>query len=191
MNKLILTDCDGVLLNWMFAFDAWLTSRGYKRVINDEYNVAKSYGITKDEGYRLVRAFNESDSIGYLPPHRDAVHYIGKLHEEHGYVFRVITSLSLDPYAKELRERNLRKLFGTAIEQVICLDTGEDKDAALLPFKDSGMCWIEDKEENALLGTDLGLESLLMEHGYNTNCQTVPLVRNWKDVHDRLLNSYK
>ena len=81
---------------------------------------------------------------------------------------------------------NLHKLFGDAIEKVICLDTGADKNDALLPYKGTGMYWIEDKPENADLGYSLGLKSILMEHGHNMHHSTdgYPIVKNWKEIYE-------
>jgi hypothetical protein len=122
--------------------------------------------------------------VGFLPALRDATYYVKRLYEEHGYQFRVITSLSLDRNAAKLREMNLNKLFGNAIESVICLDTGADKDSALEPYRDSGMWWCEDKPENADVGHEMGLKSLLIEHGHNMHhvCP-YPVVKNWREIY--------
>jgi len=187
MEKMILTDADGVLLNWEFAFDCWMEARGHKKVRSDCYDMALSYGVEKVEIRKSIKLFNESAAIGFLPPHRDAMHYVKRLHEEHGFVFRVITSLSLDPHAQKLRAKNLKKLFGTAIESVICLDTGADKDEALAPYEGSEMYWVEDKVENAEVGAALGLTSLLMEHRHNMDyagVYPIQTVRSWKDIYE-------
>lgn len=186
-DKVILTDADGVLLNWEYAFDCWMQDRGHKRIRKDVYDICERYGITKVEAKGLIKIFNECAAIGFLPPQRDAMHYVRKLHEEHGYVFVVITSLSLDPYAKKLRTRNLEKLFGTAIREVICLDTGADKDEALEKYRDSGLYWIEDKPENAVVGKNLGLEAILVEHEHNMMVEDIPLAKNWKDIYDIII----
>lgn len=185
-NNVILTDADGVLLNWEYAFDCWMEEKGYTPLTRDIYDVISRYGLDKEEKDLLVRSFNESAAIGFLPPLRDAIHYVRKLHEEHGYIFRVITSLSLNKHAGRLRQKNLFKLFGTAIDDVLCLDTGADKDEALAPYKDSGMIWIEDKPENADLGAELGLTSYLIEHKHNMNHDNddVTIVKNWKELYE-------
>ena len=145
------------------------------------------FEIDKEDSRKLVKEFNNSAHIGFLPPLRDAIHYVRKLHEEHGYVFHAITSLSLDPHAAKLREQNLAKLFGeTAFAKVVCLDTGADKDDALLEYADSGFLWVEDKVENAEVGDKLGLDSILMEHGYNMDNTDFPLMGNWKEVYEYL-----
>lgn len=188
LDKVILTDVDGVLLNWEYAFKCWMEQRGYK--LNSrarEYDISERYGISYEEGKKLVRFFNESAAIGFLPPLRDAMYYVDLLHRKHGYVFRAITSLSIDPAAGKLREENLRKLFGeTVFEDVLCIDTGADKYEALLPYRDSGLFWIEDKVENAELGNRLGLTSILVEHAHNMDYQNkdIPIVKNWKEIYE-------
>ena len=142
------------------------------------------------ETKKLIKIFNESAHIGFLPPLRDAMFYVKRLHEEHGYVFHAITSLSKDENAQELRKMNLRKLFGaTAFEKFVFLDTGADKDDALEPYRDTGYWWIEDKIVNCQVGTKVGLKSLLMEHGHNMDYDDpeIPRVRNWKEIYERVV----
>jgi uncharacterized HAD superfamily protein len=194
MSTVILTDVDGVLLNWEYAFDTWMQTHGHSRVEGGQfkYDIGKRYNISHEQGRQLIKYFNESAAIGFLPPLRDAMHYVKKLHEEHGFVFHAITSLSLDKNAIHLREMNLKKLFGdTAFEKIVCLDTGADKDDALLPYKDSDLFWVEDKIDNCLVGTNLGLRSLLMEHGHNMNFEhrEIPRVKNWREVYDIILGN--
>ena len=189
-ENLILVDADGVLLNWEYAFAIWMEQHGHEQQAGGEfvYDIGDRYGISKDQGRKLIKLFNESAAIGFLPALRDAAYYVKRLHEEHGYEFRVITSLSLDKNAGKLREMNLRKLFGNAIESVICLDTGADKDSALAPYKDSGMWWIEDKPANADVGHRLGLRSILIEHGHNMHHECVyPVVKNWRELYELVL----
>ena len=113
-DKIILTDVDGVLLDWEFAFHTWMEKHGHTPIKEHKqlYSIAKRFSITQEQSKRLTASFNESASIGFLPPLRDSVYYVKKLHEKHGYVFHAITSLSTDPYAGKLRERNLAKLYG-------------------------------------------------------------------------------
>lgn len=188
-NKIILTDADGVLLDWEYAFDVYLRTHGFNKVEGGQfkYDIGKRYGIDRDQGKKLIKLFNESAHIGFLPPLRDAMYYVKRLHEEHGYVFHCITSLSKNEDACELRRMNLRKLFGqTAFEKFVFLDTGEDKDAALETYRGSNHYWIEDKIVNCEVGNDLGLKSLLMEHGHNLDYENpaIPRVRNWKEVYE-------
>jgi FMN phosphatase YigB (HAD superfamily) len=190
-NKLILTDADGVLLDWEWAFSVWMQERGYTLKADNKksYYLHHHYNeLEEKDSKKVVKTFNESAAIGFLPALRDSAYYVKRLHEEHGYEFRVITSLSLDKNAGKLREMNLRKLFGNAIETVICLDTGADKDSALEPYRDSGMWWIEDKPANADVGHTLGLRSILIEHGHNMHHECdYPVVKNWREIYELVL----
>jgi hypothetical protein len=186
MDKLILTDVDGVLLNWEYAFNIWMQRHGYKLGKNaNSYDMGERYDLTDKKKRELVKFFNESAAIGYLPPLRDAIYYVRKLHEKQGYVFHVLTALSNDHQAQELRRQNLQKLFGeTVFEKFVYCDTGADKDEILEPYCGSGLLWIEDKVENAELGLELGLDSILIEHGHNMLTTGIPLMKDWKDVYE-------
>lgn len=61
MNKIILTDCDGVLLNWEYAFCTWMEQHGYTQIENGnhEYDIAKRFSITKPEAKERVKIFND------------------------------------------------------------------------------------------------------------------------------------
>lgn len=192
MNKVILTDCDGVLCNWEYAFCTWMEQHGYTQIENGnwEYDIAKRFGISKDEARARVKIFNESAAIGFLPALRDAMFYVKRLHEEHGYEFHCITSLSLDPSAYKLRKMNLEKLFGAdTFTKLVCLDTGAPKEAALEQYRDTGLYWIEDKLENAIAGQEVGLRPILVEHGFNMN-DTLPegmfKAVNWKEIYEHI-----
>jgi hypothetical protein len=188
-KKIILTDADGVILDWEWAFRIWMQERGYKLIPNGHYSYHfhdHFENLTQEDSKKMVRTFNESAAIGFLPALRDAAHYVKRLHEEHGYQFHLITSLSKDENAQRLREMNIKKIFGSnTFEKFIFLDTGGDKDEVLSNYKDSNLFWIEDKPENADVGYKLGLRSILMEHGHNMNhACSYPIVKNWKDIYN-------
>lgn len=178
-DKLIFTDCDGVLLNWEYAFHQWMEFRGHKRAEGNAghaWDLGTAYpNVTNVR--EQIRSFNESAAVGFLPPLRDAQYYVRRLHEEHNYRFVCVTSMTTDPYAVKLRERNLAKLFGdNTFKEVICLDCGEGKEEILqelykeyCPDGNRKTIWIEDKLENAMEGLRAGFKSILMAHGYNRN----------------------
>ena len=188
LKKLILTDVDGVLCDWEWAFNVWMQEHGFEEVPGSKlnYDMSVRYGIPKEQVKKLIRIFNESAAIGFLPALRDAMYYVKRLHEEHGFRFHCITSLSLDPNAQKLREMNLNKLFGTtAFERIVCLDTGADKDEVLQEYEGTGCYWLEDKIENAEAGYRAGLRSLLVEHGHNMHHyhEGITTVKNWKEIY--------
>jgi len=188
-DKVILTDCDGVLLDWEHSFSSWMDKKGFKTVdgYRDLYKVYKRYGVSREETKPLVRHFNESAWMEDIPPLRDAVKYVRKLHEEHGYVFHCITSMSDDDKAIALRQRNLDSVFGRGVFEVLtCLECGADKDDALLKYRDSECWWIEDKPANAELGTRFGLKSILVDHRYNKEYNGTR-ANNWNDIYNMII----
>ena len=192
LDKLILTDCDGVCLDWEWAFNVWMQEHGFEEVPGSKfsYDMGIRYGIPRDQVVKLIRIFNESAAIGFLPAQRDAMYYIKKLFEKHGYRFHAITSVSLDPNAIKLREMNIHKLFGDAFERIVCLDTGAHKDDALEEYEGTGLWWIEDKIENAEAGYKAGLKCLLVEHGHNMHYyhEGITIVKNWKHIYEVITN---
>lgn len=188
-NKVILVDCDGVLLDWVYSFGQWMKRHGYVEVRDDTYNIEERYGIPRAEGKKLTRMFNESAWIRKLPPYLDAIKYVKKLHQDHGYIFHAITSLSNDDYAQHLRTKNLIELFGpTVFERYTYLDTGADKDEALKKYYGTRCVWVEDKPENADEGLKNGLDSVLMSHAHNANYNgQAKRVYNWKEIYDYIV----
>ena len=194
MNKVILTDCDGVLLDWNTAFTDWMKQRGFIPLHNADkhYDVSRKFGIQKAVGKQQVEIFNQSAWMGYLKAFRDSVYYVKLLHELHGYRFHVITSMHTDKYASRLREMNLKRLFGeTVFERFTILGCGDDKDEALAEYRGTNYFWIEDKPENAVAGTKQGLRSLLIEHDHNLDHWSgdTLTVRTWKEIYDMVIVS--
>ena len=186
MNKIIAIDCDGVLLNWEQSFDDWMAFQGFPKHASDHYDVSMNYHMNKGQCEVLVKIFNESAWMKFLKPIEGAVENVKKL-ADLGYKFHVITSQTLDKKANQLREENLKEVFGDVFEQIECLDTGADKDEAL-PKIPEGTIWIEDKPANAELGSRMGLVALLLDlpHNqvYNEDNSLVQRIKNWTEIYN-------
>tara|TARA_R110002020_G_scaffold290894_1_gene506298 strand:- start:186 stop:782 length:597 start_codon:yes stop_codon:yes gene_type:complete len=186
-DKIILTDADGVMLDWEFSFTQWMKRHGHFPVRTDCYSMGKRYNMSGEEALRYIREFNSSANIGFIPPLRDSIKYIRKLHEEHGFIFHCITSVSEDPHAKRLREQNIHNLFGvTPFERIVCLDTGAPKHDVLKEYEGSDCFWIEDMIDNAQAGLEAGLDPILMSHEHNTDRDhpEFTVVKNWREIYD-------
>ena len=186
MNKIIAIDCDGVLLNWEQSFDDWMAFQGFPKHASDHYDVSMNYHMNKGQCEVLVKIFNESAWMKFLKPIEGAVENVKKL-ADLGYKFHVITSQTLDKKANQLREENLKEVFGDVFEQIECLDTGADKDEALSKIPE-GTIWIEDTPANAELGSRLGLVALLLDlpHNqvYNEDNTLVQRIKNWTEIYN-------
>jgi len=183
-ERKILTDVDGVLLDWEASFTAWMDKEGYSVVKENEYKQSVRYDIDKEHADTLVKTFNESAWIGFIKPLRDAVPMLDKFASHHWH-FECITSLSTDHWAGELRRRNLERFFGRqSIRRVRCIETGADKDEILREY-DRGHWWIEDKPENALAGLEAGHKPILIDHPFNRWFEHPDVIRckDWNQVY--------
>jgi FMN phosphatase YigB (HAD superfamily) len=191
MNKIILTDADGVILDWEAGFHNWMVAKGYDRVHSDSYDLSTHYAdMTPEYAQDRVKEFNGSSWLLGLDAFRDARSGIAKL-AENGYEFHVITAIGHDVHAQECRQQNLDALFGTtAITKLTCSSASESKVPELSEYKNTNAYWIEDRFSNAVDGADLGLRSLLMDHPHNKLDvdNRIKRVNSWSDICSIILN---
>lgn len=186
MKKLLLTDVDGVLLNWEHGFHEFMVKKGHELTANgfDEYQVERRYkDLDHDLGRRLIWEFNHQPHT--LIPLRDSMFWISRLAAE-GWRFGVITSHSDQPEAVQSRIDNLIKKFGHHFDFIDCLPTGADKDEALARRAEQGLFWVEDKPANIDAGLKVGLRGLLMDHAHNADYvmpKGTHRVRDWYEIY--------
>ena len=187
-EKVIVADVDGVLLDWVSSFDELAYEYGYEKHSDEHYNLDRCFDGDPSEMMRLASLHNESLRMTSLNPLRDAVKYVRRLHEWHGYTIHCVSALKHTHLVQKAREDNLRDLFGSAIDRVILTGDGisDTKANALKEYGISGCYWIEDKPENAYLGYQLGLDTLLMDQPYNRSAHNkeVRRVSNWSEIYD-------
>ena len=183
--KKIITDCDGVLLDWAFAFDVWMREQGYFRLPNTDhyFSQAKRYGIDEKEAFDQINLFNQTGALGFIPAYKDSVEYVTKLARE-GWRFDVITMIGKDKYAHRLRKINLQHLFGDVFDEIHCSgEFTESKKGVLEKYKDSGLVWIEDRVDYAIDGDEMGLKTHMMDWPYNREYEG-RRVSSWKEIYD-------
>ena len=200
-NRIILTDVDGVLLEWEHHFTKWLQLRSYfdkngnrnypYKLLDsgqDNYDMSKRFGISKETISQEIREFNRSAWMGTQRPMLESQTWVKLLHAE-GWTFVPITSQTSDIPGQALRKKRLGELFGEHVfSNYHILGTGADKDGALAEFHDTGLYWVEDKPKNALAGLKYGLKPILINHPYNKDFNHPDIIRvnNWKQIHEIL-----
>ena len=204
-NRIILTDVDGVLLEWEHHFTKWMLQRTlfderesryhpYKLLPDKQntYEMAERFGVTIKEIRKLIREFNRSAWMGTQRPMMDSQTWV-KLLAAEGWTFIPITSQTSDIPAQKLRKKRMGELFGDHIfTNYHILGTGADKDSALAEFHNTGLYWVEDKPKNALAGLKYGLKPILIDHPYNRDFEhsEITRVNTWQDIH-KLLSGRK
>lgn len=188
----ILSDADGVMLNWIGAFDEYMQKQGWVKAANADssYNIAKRFeNLSGNRARKFVEEFNSSEALEYLEPLKDAVEYVEKLHNL-GYKFIIVSAFSTCEQARGRRMRNLKNIFGDAIHDVYGVEIGASKRYILdTNWGNSGMYWLEDHFGHAEAGYEVGLKPILVSNSTNTRFHTdlFPRVNSntpWREIYD-------
>jgi len=168
--KLILIDCDGVLLNWKERFESIFGS------IKDSYSE------------RNIVKFCKSRNMENLGAITGAVEAVKFLHGELGYKFHVITHIGDSDEVKRMRMSNLISVFGAApFYKVTCIDKRVPKAEVLAEYEGTGYWWIDDYWHNVAAGMGLGLKSIHFADKPKLNTVTTT---NWDEIADVIHTNY-
>lgn len=196
-ERLILSDVDGVMLDWETQFTEYAIAKGCTPVpdTNHYYNLGKRFEESWDVLHDLMVEFNRSDVIANMPPLPGAVEGMKEL-TDLGFRFIAITSISDEPICKEYRTQNLHDLFGDVFDEIICLEQMNNKEHTLNRWADSGLFWLEDHFTNATVGYELGLNTLLFNTHTNEKYHTdlfprTTQLNQWQDIVRRVKDEYK
>ena len=178
-NKFILTDIDGVCLNWSKQFDRYLAYYYPNEKLDDP-----TANYTHLE--HVMESFNHSAWMGWCEPWKDAVEILTKFKQE-GYQVHGCTAMGFDPYAIAMRKMNLERYFPNVFDR---LDTtemgpGATKEQWLAQYRGEQCVWVEDKWINAISGASMGIKTFLMRQSYNAhnNDDRIQKVDNWQQIH--------
>ena len=67
-QKYIITDIDGVVLDWEEGFSVWAEHPWTHSKVDGyqfKYSIGDRYGLTHQQGNQMVKTFNESAAIGF------------------------------------------------------------------------------------------------------------------------------
>jgi len=191
MTKLILTDADGVLFDWVTGFNKWATETMGLKLRPDFqnfYTIEKWFGLTENEANEIVSEYNNTDMIAELPPWLDAVKYVNILHDEHDFKFVVITAMGDTARNRELRWKSLQRTFGDVFIDLHITDLRQCKLKFLEQYQSA--IWIEDKPSNAETGLAAGHRTFLMAHSHNSDIPTkigITRVKDWKEMYNIII----
>lgn len=179
---------DGVILDWETSFHEWMEAQGHTLIYPGIKGVHSQYSLDPPVAMNMVKAFNQSAAIGFLKPFRDAIENILLLYEQ-GWNFHFVTALGTDPYAQQLREKNLAYYLKDMPFTIEYVDTAGPKTEILkrIGEADPGALWIEDNPKNAQDGLDAGLNSVIIKHAYNAGyTSNFIAVHEWREIVDYL-----
>ena len=179
-KKLILTDIDGVCLDWQKQFEKFLAYH-YQDKQPTSDPTARRNTLEKE-----MEQFIGSAWQGWCEPLRDAVEILTKFKQE-GYQVHGCTAMGSDPYAIALRKMNLERYFPNVFDRLDTTEMGAGctKEAWLEQYRGKDCVWVEDKWINALCGASMGIKTFVMKQSYNAhnNDDRIQKVDNWQQIH--------
>ena len=179
-TKTILTDVDGVLLDYSRGFIDFLNIRHPE--VNLELDVW-NFGLEREEVFEYLGEFNDHDDFAALPAYGDSIQFVHKL-QDLGYRFIAISTCGTENCTKQNRAQNLvREFGGDVFDEIICLPLGGSKLKALSKFDPS--YWIDDKLEHCVSGVMAGHTVFQMMHKYNAgeNAEGATPVESWVEIY--------
>jgi len=191
-KKVILTDVDGVCLDWTLVFENWMQERGLPVLTTDVYNLGTRHEIDSDQARSLVIEFNSSIHGRSLPPYKDVLENF-KLLNSHGYKFIAVTCFGEDHLPTSNRIHNLQTVFGKDMFlDIHSLPIGSSKFDCLAALAQTyhGTYWIDDHVPYAVCGAAIGYKTFLMDHSHNTDAELlhdIERIQGWGEITRRLI----
>ena len=187
--SLILTDIDGVVLQWESAYENYMKSIGLDPLhFKDRIHKIdpKTLGITfTEESRRFVEQFQSDPIYGNLPPFEDALRGIHRLHSE-GWTFIGITCCGTNETIVRLRHENIEKYFPNIFTKIHTLEVYDSKENCLKQYEPA--VWVDDIPRHVLSGINCNHETYWLKRypdfgHFDPRCS---IVSNWDEIIDHL-----
>jgi len=183
MNKLILTDVDGTLVDFATAFHDWMEEAGHpcNGSLHDTFEIHDVFGCDVEEANRQVELFCSSPVFAQLQPLAGSQEAVARLRAE-GWGFVAITSCAASPEAVRMRRENLRRLY--QIDEVIFAGLMGAKADILRRYPAS--IWVDDHLKHIREGIDTSHKCFVIDREYN-RVSDIPQdqyvrVKDWSDI---------
>lgn len=167
----VLFDVDGVLLNWVKPFDAWILNN-YSHLCTwfnpNAYNIQQRHGISSAiTSAALIRAFNSLRDFSHRPVARGDITAVERICKKFSYA-GVCSCFSSDSDVYRNRITWLKELYGQdTFRDFIFLDIHESKEKTLEELRENYSVYIEDSATNAQLAHDIGYKTFLISRPWN------------------------
>ena len=187
-SKVILSDCDGILLWWKYGIEKFVTEILKMKVTGNfdmYYRLEEWLNIHPSEASEMINRFHLSDGFADLPAFDDALEYVNRLHQE-GWTFIAITACGFDERIIEMRRQNLETHFPGVFQEIRTVGVFDSKEEILNEYDPA--IWVEDTWRHALAGYDVGHKSFLIKRDYNTDTshEGPIVVSGWEEIYETI-----
>lgn len=199
-TKLIITDVDGVLVDWIATFEPWAVAKlGRHPGPPLDWHQDLRYWLCPDDpvrGQELIEEFQLSDAAGRLAVYPDALEYLPKIHAM-GYYFVAISSAGCHPDIVKRRVECVTRHFGTEMFRAFHITAPLTSKVRVLQTYPS-CCFIDDMEKQTGPALAVGhcaytlkrdraeFDALLERYLADTDGAVAPPISSWRDFYDEL-----
>ena len=191
MNKIFLTDVDGIIFNFIRTFEIWIKTKEYHvtrpQLADDNYylKIEDWLGVTKAKAQALVEEFFNTDFSKHFITFKDSVDVIHKLKNE-GWNFVAVTAIGGGELAKKHRMAALDYHFGKYVfSDVLTVPPFSSKEEILKTF--SPTLWVDDSPMHIVEGIAAGHFTFHMKREGDTRQtpeEDAIEVTDWHGIYD-------
>jgi hypothetical protein len=192
-KPVIMTDCDGVLLQWLAHTPSFVEDLGFNGDHLKESMSGNQFvpffevfcATNETEAKERLLQYNESHYMRSLPViEEESIAVLNRLSKTHDII--VVTSFSDKEIAHKNRSANLKTHYNTNISELICLNPEEDKTETLKKYAESRnvVLWVDDQIKHVKHGINAGIDSFQFTHGMDCGRNTgeVKEINSWVDI---------
>lgn len=189
-KPIILTDVDGVLVDWFSRLPYFLKKKGlpYERAVamyahGHWQTIEELTGLPTPEAEALVDEYARSKYMEFLSPYKDALIAVNNL--KHHYDFVAVTAISESDECYERRKANLDFWFPNAFTGLHCVGSGGDKQATLAKYEPT--IWIDDTPKHISEGLRAGHKCIRLVRDSRMDVTSSFIAHNWHEISNLIL----
>lgn len=199
-EKILVTDVDFVLLDWVYGLKPFLESKGISSEHLESYKGSTYYPCLselffndcEETNLKLLHEFNDSEYIKHLPIFEEGSHeHLGEI-SENIKVF-ALTCLGTGEEQKQSRWQNLRDHYGDIFEDTICIPVRTSKEPYLreLMEKYEIIGYVDDREKHLQEAINCNITPLLYKRNEKYPDTDIKVVNGWSEIKEYVDNSLK
>lgn len=190
-GKVVLgLDADGVLLNYLSGFFAFVRSKGLHVACEPEevtdWSCSNAFpGWSSEEIYRQIEEFSVQPEFARIPPIEGAIDAIRSIKDDLGNVEVVaITSAGKSDETIRLRRKNL-EAFPFDDIHVLPLGASKQEHLAKLP---RGSVFVDDLYKHVQAAESVGVTGILFRQSYNVANSHPHVIADWRSGRELVRN---
>lgn len=190
-KKILITDVDFVLLDWVVGLKPFLDEKGIDSEHLDQYRGSTYYpslselffNDNEDQNVKLMKEFNNSSWIEHLPIFQDdSRRHLEKISKKVDIV--AVTCLGDGKEQKLMRTNNLIQHYKDAIKDVICIPVRTSKAPTFANLKNNNdiLFYIDDRENHLAEAKSCGIDTLLFKRNEDHAPTESKVVNCWSEI---------